>query len=53
MQCRELTKPLGCVLQQLDLALIDVIDLVADLDKKLTVVDFQTAASAYQKQQIA
>jgi RecB family exonuclease len=37
----------------LDLPLIGVIDLVADLDEKPTVVDFKTAASAYQKHEVA
>ena len=36
----------------LDLPFIGVIDLVADLDKKSTVVDFKTAASAYQRHEV-
>ena len=36
----------------LDLPLIGVIDLVADFDKKSTVVDFKTAASAYQRHEV-
>jgi hypothetical protein len=36
----------------LDLPLIGVIDLVADLDEKASVVDFKTASSSYQRHEV-
>lgn len=37
----------------LELPLVGVIDLVADFDKKPTVVDLKTASTAYQKHEVA
>lgn len=45
-------KPFELVVSNLDLPFVGIIDLVADVDNKLTVVDFKTSASKYQDYEV-
>ncbi len=50
---RAAEKPFELKITSLDLPFVGIIDLIADLDGKRTVVDFKTAAASYQEHEAA